>query len=307
MHTLFYILVIITAQANSQDVHISYQEDIILDVAACENGISCGCPEGSEYLILNGDMPVCSSSSQYVENKRSMVETEEILSISFTISLALKDDQKRDYNLTLLIDEVSKIEYTYLEFFALDIDEANEEVCPQGYNNIWLTDYDLLQISACPFRLINTYPYTLTSIADFAFSSTPILCEWGNFHMLVEQENMICIPCFPGTFCDISYSKTSIPSNCPLGTYTPLYGQQMIGDCLLCPFEYQTKNVASTSFEDCIGADMRLSLLQSFILSSDNHNSDTQNLFKTKLFQSLIDTLNIEGGKGLIHILEWEL
>lgn len=273
-------------------------------------------------------------------NENDTLGTDEIfLDVSVLIHLGLNDVDEREahFNFTVLGDAFDFFHFSFQEYLALDVvHETAFGPCPQGFEVEWLPASSLLlEFSVCPFRwtysLIQQqhpsfFHSTMISVPSSDFSSFLLspsmmnITNKGQQYVLIDQEFMITIPCFPGTFC----SGATMTSNaCPVASFNPMYGQNQ---CEACPFIFSTNAQGSSSLDKCNGNDVgsayekTLLLSEAFVMTNDSNTHDfysdvldAQDRLKTGIFKWISSMLLDESSHhqdptGIeLHILNWEI
>jgi hypothetical protein len=191
------------------------------------------------------------------EGRMDEEEEEQDLDISILIHLGLNQGTS-SYNLTALAASImsfaSEGHASFQEYISLDVlyaalDEANhnnDDDCPQGYELVLYQD-TIFEFSVCPFRLSYSHLSSKhpalglleqslrVTFADFLQGGAVCGMTHGNQHILLDQEFLVCMPCFPGSFCPIVDAVLPAPEACPSGTYNSWYGKSTESSCISCP------------------------------------------------------------------------
>ena len=345
---LLWLLSMPTTQ--SQELHISFQEELVLDIQPCVPGIDCPCPANTEPSMLSYDNYVCLGTQKrsieeepgtkmnYTLDGMQTVNAQaasnnQQIDISVLIHLGLYDDT-REHNFGGL-DKVfleHDFDFTFQEYFLLDVlaDETDSVECPQGFHALMHPELPgaVLQLVACPFRLAYAYlqamhPHFLVlppsqSIPIGLYFSVENREGYQNF--LLDQEYMVLLPCFPGSYCKGS-DFFSLPTQCPKGMYAPAYGQAY---CSMCPFNATTSYTGSRRMEQCLlSSSLTIEKLLLFSGSYPFQGSPPpqsytelfaeQKRLKDTILEWLLSSLSLlllqnkNGSNDLeVHILNWE-
>jgi hypothetical protein len=331
------LLVVVVVVVSGQEVQVSLQEDIVLDVSPCEPG-SLDClpimPSNTrlldtvEEIITNITTTTTTTTSFQTLNlfSEELYATEEdLLEVSVLIHMGLDSPLSS----SILIEEENLQHISeFHEYFSLQVLSDGEpwEQCPQGFNTSW-QDSALIEFVVCPYRWgyeeiltsskappepINFLP-PLVPFHHYIFQQATLTAQ-GYYFIMINQESLIAVPCLPGNFCPDTFALSS-PHQCPLGTYNAMYGQSQ---CIICPLNYFTLRLGSSSFQDCLRYDDQTSSVESFMIFSAIFGTPTgavvpleyQNMFKNELVQWLSTTLQnnftVNSDTQLvIHILNW--
>jgi hypothetical protein len=230
--------------------------------------------------------------------------------------------------------------YSFQEYVALRIVSDHLSIsraqCPRGFEVEWLPVEDgILEFTVCSFRWTHELLRLMQPSTFFDISLAPkpdfgslILTEGtreshpGQQHFLINQEFLISIPCFPGTFCS-GGKLLMVPKHCPVGTYASMHGQ---AGCDPCPFDFTTSSTGSLSFEECRDGTRAVekSVLTSdlFDIRPTNQTFETladlleaQTALKDGLFQWIValtassneNETRRHDTKIDFHILKWEI
>lgn len=220
---------------------------------------------------------------QYVP---SVEEEATLIDVSLLIHLGLNRRGAQEYNMTQISSRLldlmasAEVHISFQEYFSLDIvsesqmepDIMSPNTCPQGFETIIVgEDRVLIELSVCPFRqtyamLLLRHPFLgkaqalsgiplanyLDALSFISHSHLPCGlsdAHRGFQHILLDQEFISCVPCFPGAFCPRAQSLFLTPQLCPIGTYNGWYGKQTTKSCRACP---QLPNASAVSiFQGC--------------------------------------------------------
>jgi hypothetical protein len=284
-------------------------------------------------------------------------EEEQHLDISILIHLGLNQGTSA-YNLTTLATSImsfaNEVHVSFQEYFSLDVvyaalDQGNNNAtstCPQGYELVSHQD-TILEYTLCPFPLSYSHlleehpalgllePSLDVTFADYLQGGATCKKTHGYQHMLLDQEYLVCVPCFPGFFCPIVDDVLLAPEACPPGTYNSWYGQTTESSCLPCPLGADFADVSimngcsqdmlpppphsNTSFTPVQLFTYNLSIFQDMdlILSAEEYLEE-QEVFQRAVSKWLLDqiahTANVSDIKespvmawseDILHIILW--
>lgn len=246
--------------------------------------------EGNDPLCLHSLFDEEERRRTMTEETRTQMQyvssAEELIDVSLLIHLGLNRPGAQEYNMTQISSRLldltasAEVHISFQEYFSLDIGSESQmepdimkpNTCPQGFETIIVEEGSaLIELSVCPFRqthatLLSRHPFLgeassqendqpLSGIPFANYLSMQSPCgRWnvvrGFQHILLDQELISCVPCFPGAFCPSGLSLIFLaPRLCPLGTYNGWYGKQTIGSCRACPMLLNASEVSI--FQGC--------------------------------------------------------
>lgn len=267
----------------AQEVSISFQEEIALDIAPCETG-SLDCLP-SVPIVINDRMLRSGSGEEIIPSESShgiqtlyFFSTEEnfmngMIDVEVSIHLGL-NDRRREVQVSQLNDDTLTRLTMVHEYVSLDVDPVLPGGgCLQGFQTLW-DKTQLIELTVCPNRLgyieafeamksNSSLGSMLTSKYEgYSPFATYILQDTSNMplvgggyqHILIDQEYLLAIPCAPGMFCSHDGGGLFLmPHVCPLGTYNSMVGQKRESDCIPCPLGFTTETSGSWSLDQCHG------------------------------------------------------